>query len=225
MATTLQSSPLSFCYLQSFDMPRCGLVPQFLSVPLYFIVVSTLSDISSMLTLPGVSVMSKHPLGNVEDRKWAWNSSSCTNSDDCLPEMSTNTSTFELRTHQVPPRDHRHQPKATSNLEVIHCMLQYCDSWVIFQVIMPSSQEAETEDQTEEHDNKRNVDSQRSTQKDKGNQGHYNIIMPLNCIIQLRQSARLSPRRIRRNNSMKSVVHVTEIHPVAAVDYEYGHRE
>jgi len=90
---------------------------------------------------------------------------------------------------------------------------------------MPSSQEAETEDQTEEHDNKRNVDSQRSTQKDKGNQGHYNIIMPLNCIIQLRQSARLSPRRIRRNNSMKSVVHVTEIHPVAAVDYEYGHRE
>jgi hypothetical protein len=171
-----------------------------------------------MLTLLGVSVMSKNPLGKVEDRKWAWDSSSCTNSGDCLPEISTNTSTLELETHQVPPRDHRHQPKATSNLEVIHCMLQSCDSWVVSQVIMPSSQEAETEDQTEEHDNKGNVDSQRSTQKDKGNQGHYNIIVPLTCIIQLRQSARLTPCRTRRNNSMKRVVHVTEIHPVAAVD-------
>lgn len=218
--------PIALLLLYPISTTRhhCFLVLNSLGHPLLTILSSGgFSDSSSMLALLRIRIMSEDLLRKVEDGKWARNTSRCTNSDDCLPQKSALSHPPHLQeTHQVPARNHSHETKSTSNLEVVDDVCQPFRSRVISQLIVSSSEEAEDKDEGEEHYDEWDVDPQRSAQEYKGDERHHNIVVPLACIVALGQCSGYIAHSIGCNNAVDWVIQITNVHPVATKDHEYG---
>lgn len=72
-----------------------------------------------MLILQRIGV-SKDLAGEIEDRKWAWDSGRCASADN----------------GQIPPHDHGDESKSSCNLEVIVCVLDTSGRWVESELII-----------------------------------------------------------------------------------------
>ncbi len=113
-----------------------------------------------MLTLQRIAVVGEDLRGEIENGKWARNTSGRASRDKS----------------QIPAHNHRDESKTTRNLEIVVCVSQARRSWVEAELVVCGSEKGEQKDEGEEDEYEWDIGPKRSAQEAEGDKSHDNIL-------------------------------------------------
>jgi hypothetical protein len=145
--------------------------------------------------------------GEIEDGKWARNTSRSASRDDS----------------QIPTHNHRHESKTTGNLKVVVRVVKSCRSWIEAELVVCGSEEGEQEDEGEEYEDEWDIGAKRPAEEAEADESHDDVVVSLSCVVCLRECTRNITFSVGCGESNCWVTDVSKIDPMAAEDDEDAH--